>query len=308
MKNTSTITSAILASTNSVDDLSTLLAIRKSDLLFAMKSAPRLYREILREKKSGGQRVIRAPDSRLKYIQRAALDEILKWEPIPEYSFGFAKGKTIVDNAKLHSSSPYVLNADIKDFFPSVHFKRIENLYVELGASRTMAKLLTGLTTLEHSLPQGAPTSPYLATLALRKLDTRIAQLCTVNRLIYSRYFDDMTISGGERAHQIFPTLKRIIASEGYAVHTSPGKLKMYAPGETRFITGIEVSNGQLSVPNVKDVETYIRELQTMGMATLRSDNPLKEKMSLRGKIVFITQVNKALGAAIEKEFDLIAW
>ena len=42
------------------------------------------------------------------------------------------------------------------------------------GYGRALASLLTKLTTLEGHLPQGTPTSSYLANLVLRRTDTEI--------------------------------------------------------------------------------------------------------------------------------------
>ncbi len=308
MKNTSTIASALLQPVSDITELSSLLSIQKKHLGHVIRKAPQLYREIPIEKRDGSQRIINAPNDKLKAVQRAILDNILIWEPITEFAYGFGKGKSIVDNARLHASSGFVLNADIKGFFPSVHFKRIYRLLITLGATEFGANILTGLTTLNHCLPQGAPTSPYLATLALRNLDARVAQLCQANRLKYSRYFDDVTISGGERSHEIFDTLAKIVASEGYELHTDPAKLRRYGPGDEKLITGIVIKSGELCVPNIAEISEYIRLLQSKDMAALRSDNPLKEKMSLLGKIAFVLQVNPELGLQLRKEFEKIVW
>lgn len=301
-------THASLNTASDTKELCSLLAVEEGSFTYAVKHAPILYREIHLKKVSGGYRVINAPTDELKAIQRAILDKILASVRLPVFVYGFAKEKTIIENARLHSKSEFVLNADIKDFFPSVHFTRVQKVFTALGAGAFSARRLTGLTTLNYCLPQGAPTSPYLAALALRDMDARIRSLCVANHLLYSRYFDDIVISGSEQAHAILGTLTSIVESEGYRLHVDPAKLRLYGPKEERRITGIFVREGTLYAPKEQEIADYISELKAQGISALRSDNPAKERMSIRGKIAFISQVDPAAGTRLGKEFESINW
>lgn len=83
------------------------------------------YKEFTIKKKSGGERVIHAPVKGLKSIQRV-LAFILQciYEP-HQAATGFVRGKSIVDNARMHVGARYVYNIDLKDFFPSVDQARV---------------------------------------------------------------------------------------------------------------------------------------------------------------------------------------
>ncbi len=293
---------------HNVDELSRLLRVPRAQLNDAMKRAPRLYREIILTKPTGESRTINAPTDELKAIQRAILDEILAYEPVMPCVYGFGPGKSIVENASLHAQSPFVLNADLKNFFPSVHVSRVRRLLMALGATLCMIETLTRLTTLNHCLPQGAPTSPYLATLALSHLDRRVMKLCAANRLIYTRYFDDIAISGDSRAHELVGTLAEIVFAEGYRMHTDKRKLRFYGPRDTKVVTGIHIVDGELRVPNADEILEHVRSLQFAGLSGLSEANPLKEKMSLLGKIAFVSQVDTTAGARLRQEFDKIKW
>lgn len=77
-------------------------------------------------KKTGGKRTITAPDKFLKKIQRRInLLLTLFFEP-KHAAHGFLENRSIVTNAKNHIGKKYVLNIDLKDFFPSIHFGRIK--------------------------------------------------------------------------------------------------------------------------------------------------------------------------------------
>jgi RNA-directed DNA polymerase len=297
-----------LEATSTQEQLAAVLDISSETFASLISEAGTMYIEIPLKKKDGTPRAIHAPKEDLKKVQRAVLDKLLIQAPLPKCAYGFNAGKGIVENARLHSKNPYVLNVDIKDFFPSVHYTRVERLFLELGASEEIAKELTTLTTYEHALPQGAPSSPYIAALVLAELDRRITILCARNRLIYSRYFDDITISGSSRVQRILPTVIGIISACGFEAHTREDKLRLYEPGEIRLITGIEVQNGKLQVPSIKELTAYVDRLISQGMNALESENPLKEQLSLKGKIVFLNWVDPKLGVILKDEFKKIVW
>ncbi len=83
------------------------------------------YTEFKIRKKSGSERTIHAPVRGLKSLQKV-LSFVLQcvYEP-HNAAMGFVRDKSIVDNAKIHVSSKYIYNIDLKDFFPSVDQARV---------------------------------------------------------------------------------------------------------------------------------------------------------------------------------------
>lgn len=300
------------ANCKSVSDLALLLDIELSNFVKVSQSAESMYRQVQLLKKSGLEfRTINAPCPELKTIQRSILDKILVGIRLPSYVYGFGAGRTIVDNANRHRSNPYLLNVDIKNFFDTVHYKKVQRLFIDIGYTEELSLTLTKLTTLHKNLPQGAPTSPYLASLVLNNLDNRLMTLCKKNRLIYTRYFDDISISGGEKAHSILDTVIKIVGSEGYEIHTSGEKIQLYTPddGKTKIVTGIHIdTEHKLVAPDSDFVESYLSALKNIGLTALQSENPEKEKESLRGKIAFISQVDSILGKRLMELFLTLTW
>ena len=89
------------------------------------KLARNRYTEFTIKKKSGKGRSIHAPVKSLKTIQKTlALILQCVFEP-HKAATGFVKGKSIVDNAKMHVGKKYVYNIDLKDFFPSIDQARV---------------------------------------------------------------------------------------------------------------------------------------------------------------------------------------
>lgn len=83
------------------------------------------YAEFKIKKKSGAERCIHAPVKGLKSLQKT-LSFVMQcvFEP-HNAAMGFVRGRSVVDNAKLHAGSKYVYNIDLKDFFPSIDQARV---------------------------------------------------------------------------------------------------------------------------------------------------------------------------------------
>jgi RNA-directed DNA polymerase len=211
-------------------------------LITAMARFPKgNYRAFMMRKKSGGERTIFAPRVFLKTIQRYILRSILETRPLPLYVNGFVSGRSIVSNGKTHRAAPYLLNVDIKDFFDSINEATVRQLFLDFGFRDHVAKSLAGLCTYQDSLPQGAPTSPYLANLAFAPVDEEILQLCEKDDLKYSRYADDLTFSGHKKISRKFLTpLEFVLRRHGFKIN--PRKTRFAGPGQARYVTGLVVN------------------------------------------------------------------
>ncbi len=246
------------------------IIIKRQTLCYFLYKHPTAYHSFAIAKKSGGKRVINAPVPALKRIQRMikmALESI--YTPLPQVT-GFVAGKNIVDNARLHLNKKYVYNIDLKDFFPSISWKRI---WAVLGKVRPfkinneVARIIANLCTYKGTLPQGAPTSPILSNMVCLRLDLNLYRLSKKMKFTYSRYADDITISCN---HNIFiPSFRQqlfnIIKREGFEVNERKERLQTYNVRqngkwirEQQRVTGIVV-NKKLNLPR-----HYIRNLRAM--------------------------------------------
>lgn len=158
------------------------------------------YHAFLIKKRSGGVRLIEEPRNRVKLFQQKALEFFgqfaAKERPCVH---GFVKQRSIVTNAQAHCERrpTFVLNVDLKDFFPSITFFRVRGLLQKppFSFSFEVATVFAHLCTHAGKLPQGAPTSPYLSNLICRSLDRDLMALAKRHRCTYTRYADDMTFS-----------------------------------------------------------------------------------------------------------------
>ncbi|MCR5855507.1 TIR domain-containing protein [Mesorhizobium sp. J428] len=114
---------------------------------------------------------------------------------------GYVKGQSFLTNAQYHERQRWVLNIDVKDFYPSIGFARIRGLFISpyFGFNERVATILARITTYNNGLPQGATTSPVLANIIAHNLDKRLVELAAKEQLKYTRYADDITISSSKR-------------------------------------------------------------------------------------------------------------
>lgn len=204
-----------------------------------------------RPKRSGGVRTIAAPQDRLKSVQRLILDQFLTKVALPGYVHGCVKGRSMVTNASGHVNKPLVLNIDLTDFFGSISFERVIRLYKEVfDCDDSAAETLTRLTTYGNFLPQGAPTSPMLANFAALELDYDLIAICEKNareyQFHYSRYVDDITISGDAEIAFCLGEFYLAISRHGFKANSR--KLKIARPSMQQKVTGIVV-NQKLNPP-----------------------------------------------------------
>ena len=66
---------------------------------------------------------------------------------------GSSPGRSIVTNAALHTGKAVVCNLDLKDFFPSITFRRVKGLFRKLGYGEHVATLLALLCTEPPRVP-----------------------------------------------------------------------------------------------------------------------------------------------------------
>ncbi|WP_331314376.1 reverse transcriptase domain-containing protein [Methylobacterium mesophilicum] len=226
------------------------------------------YRRFTIPKKAGGLRRISAPMPRLKRAQYWILDALLAHVPVHPAAHGFVPGRSIVTNAAAHVGRDVVVNLDLKDFFPSLDYRRIKGKFRGLGYAEPVATVLALLCTEPdvdaveidgarlyaargpRRLPQGAPTSPALTNLVCTRLDARLAGLAGSLGFTYTRYADDLTFSAsGEAAGKVGALLKyvhAIVAGEGFTVH--PDKTRVMRRGRHQEVTGLTV-NERVGVP-----------------------------------------------------------
>jgi RNA-directed DNA polymerase len=212
-------------------------------------------------KRTGGERQISAPMPQLKRAQRWILDNVLNKLPLHEAAHGFCDKRSIVTNARPHLGAAVLVNLDLRDFFPTVTYRRVKGLYRSLGYSEPVATVLAllcsepptteleldGVTYYvsvgERVLPQGAPTSPAITNLLCRGLDARLDSVAKALEFRYTRYADDLSFSAAKAdadAGRLLRRVHHVVEAEGFEVH--PDKTRVLRGGRRQEVTGLVVN------------------------------------------------------------------
>jgi RNA-directed DNA polymerase len=164
-------------------------------------------------KRDGSERQITAPKPNLKRVQRWLLQNVVEKLRVHGAAHGFLRGRSIASNASVHSGADVVVKIDVRDFFPTITFRRVKGLFRKGGLPESVATLCALLATESpreivqfrgrmhyvakgpRACPQGAPTSPAITNALCLRLDRRMAGLARLLGYGYSRYADDLAFS-----------------------------------------------------------------------------------------------------------------
>ena len=276
-------------------------------------------------------RLIEAPKRTLKAAQRKILAEILERVPTHAAAHGFVRGRSIVSNARPHVGQAVVIKLDLQNFYANVTYNRVVAIFRSLGYCREAAIWLARLTTsaapwtlnppdndeatrslyLRRHLPQGAPTSPALANLSAFGLDVRLSGLLKKFGGNYTRYADDLTLSGSDDFRYalrcVIPLTEQIVRSERFRLNHR--KRKVIRRGHRQVVTGVVVN----AKPNIRRDEfdrlkAILHNCVNLGPSSQNRDEHADFAAHLRGRIAFVQQLNPARAEKLRRLFERIDW
>ena len=262
-------------------------------------------------KKNGGYREIEAPTEKLKTIQRWIKDNILDSFQVSDFAKGFVKNRSIYDNALPHVNKEIVINLDLKDFFPTITYSDVFKIFKYIGYTTEVSHLLTQLCTNgKNKLPQGSPASPALSNLVCLKLDKRLSRLAEKNNFTYTRYADDITISGKKTIKYTLPIIYKIINEEHFIVNES--KTRLQYSFQRQEVTGLIV-NKKVSITKRlrKELENAIYFCKKHGVISHMEKigcNKSFYKEHLYGIAYFIKMISPSEGQEYLNNLDQISW
>jgi len=229
------------------EHLSLLLGRSASYLNSVAFSPSSHYRQFKLKKRSGGFRTIDVPYPALLECQYWIYRNILSVVPLNYCAHGFVPKKSIITNAKVHLGQNVLLKLDIEDFFPSISKDRVIGVFNFLGYPPKVSYFLASLCCLNECVPQGAPTSPTLSNIISYNLDKRILAFSKNFELKYTRYADDLAISGKNLPTKYIDYLRVIVEDEGFKINVS--KTQLFTRQSKRILTGVSIGSGKLKAP-----------------------------------------------------------
>ncbi|MCP4441674.1 MAG: RNA-directed DNA polymerase [Aureispira sp.] len=308
--------------------LATSLGCTLSDLRFLAfhrkTSKTSHYKRFQLPKKTGGTRLISAPMPKLKNAQYWVLNNILYKLKTHEAAHGFVPERSIVSNAQVHLNSEVVINIDMKDFFPSISWKRVKGLFKSMGYSEQIATILALICSEpevdevemdgekyyvakgDRFLPQGAPTSPAITNLICRKLDKRFEGVAQKIGWRYTRYADDMTFSsdGKRDVSRVLWQAQKIVEDEGFVIH--PNKIHVMRKGARQEVTGIVV-NEKVNVnrTKLKQFRAVLHKIERNGIEGVKWGNGFILQ-TIKGFANYVKMVNPEKGEPLVQRVKAI--
>jgi RNA-directed DNA polymerase len=311
---------------DSPDQLAEAMGITVADLRFFTyhREAAKLlsYRRFTIPKRDGGERPIWAPLPELKKAQQWILFNIVERLPMHGAAHGFIPGRSTLTNALHHVDSKLIVKMDIKDFFPTVTWRRAKGIFRHAGYRDQVSTLMALLCTeaprdiVEHQgkkyfvamgprcLPQGAPTSPGITNVLCLRLDQRLTGLAAKLGVRYTRYADDMTFSvpmnqkGDPKIASLIGNVHRIVSEEGFKIH--PDKTRFHRPGGSQRVTGLVV-NGKAPPRVPRELRRKLRSaIFNAKQGKPRPEGYTPEQMS--GMAAYVYMTNPELGAKLMEE------
>jgi RNA-directed DNA polymerase len=226
-------------------------------------------------KKKGGHREIIAPNSELKQMQYF-LNQWLQKKYLcidNKAAFGFIRSshknrKDITANASMHLKKPFILNCDIKDYFPSIKIEAVRDIFMDepFNFKSNLASALALLCTYNNRLPAGAPSSPILSNFYCLKMDYELLSFAKYYNLTYTRYADDLSFSSETKINtELVDKIKTILSGYGFSLNEK--KTRFTCQHQAQTVTGIKVNEKlNLNRNYLKKIRAIIHNASRLGI------------------------------------------
>ncbi|NLH79600.1 MAG: RNA-directed DNA polymerase [Phyllobacteriaceae bacterium] len=303
------------------------------------------YRTVYLKKRIPGRsakRMISIPPPSLASAQRWIVDHILRYARVHPASFAFHPDSSPVHAAEQHPNTKWLLKVDIEDFFHSVSEGTVSAIFFRLGFPKLLAFEFARLCTIsidrgrsrnpaphagpitayaygyEGFLPQGAPTSPMLANLAMLRVDALLADLAEERGLRYSRYADDLAFSADNNRslaemHRLQRDVCQILNDAGFQHNRR--KTVIRGPGTRRIILGMLVDGPTPRLQRAyKDIiRLHLHYLASPAYGPAKHALARKTGISslyhhVRGLIAWAQHVEPAFGRQALEKFTSVNW
>jgi RNA-directed DNA polymerase len=256
--------------------------------------------------------------------------------PVHEACHGFVAGRSVLTHARLHTGRPVVMHFDLKNFFGRILASQVAAVFHTLGYPRGVARQLAALCTVRTPepvierlrddgwvdwqdaqalrrahLPQGAPSSPMLANLCAFQLDLRLDGLAHVLGATYSRYADDLVLSGPASLRGSFDRIAtwvgRIALEEGYALNHRKTRLATQAAAQR--VCGVVV-NAHPNPPRREfdRLRAVLHQCTLQGPASQNLEGHADFRAHLWGRVQWAAQLNAAKAARLHALWQRIDW
>ena len=206
-----------------------------------------------------GRRTLYRPDKTLKayltFLNTFVFEHLLLNDRVV---YSYRKGVNPHKAVHVHASNRAFFQTDIEDFFASINRTIVKDTVtlqldrIPISDFPKYTERILDLTTIHDVLPVGFPTSPLISNACLTPFDDDLESYCASSALTYTRYADDMVISGKSRddLRDIEPKLNELLAHHfSGLLRFNRAKQKLTTIGRKTKILGMMIlPNGQVTI------------------------------------------------------------
>jgi hypothetical protein len=312
-------------SIGSVGALAKTLGVQESALIQFAKNPPAHYSITAIPKKNGGSRTISDPSKELKIIQRRIVRRIFSKCVFPDYLFGSIKDdenpRDFVRNAEHHVHAVEVMSFDIESFFPNVRPSFIKNVFKYLlRLPNEVADILVKLTSLNNGLPQGAPTSSYIANMIFYDKEHQVVKTLSAKGFCYTRLTDDITVSSPkaltpEVKKFVYAQIQGLLSEKKLEICKRKYKITNTAlSGRKTVVTGLVIEDDLVKLPKpmVSKIGGIVYDLKNKAVITTTDPEYHELYGTASGLVSLYTRLNakkaephRIILQSIKPTFDL---
>ena len=256
---------------------------------------------VLERRNSTKMRPISIPQPPLMRVQRWILHRIVGKIPLHSDSYAYRAGSSIRACATRHAGARWLVKLDIRSFFETIDERKVFRVFRDAGYVDLVAFELARLCTrsamhakhidarrfLSRSrdrviqpysqevlgfLPQGAPTSGALANLVVHDLDATFSALAQNQRMVYTRYADDLTFSSIEdfnrgQATRLIHDVDIALRKAGFSLHKK--KTRVVPPGGRKIVLGLLVDRDHVRLNRAmrSRIAEHVRGVEKFGLS-----------------------------------------
>ena len=237
-------------------------------------------------------RSISSPYASLGDCQRWISHHIVSRLPASKCVTAYVERKSILDHVAPHTGAERsLLVLDIQDFFPSITKRRVVGLFHSLGYNYEVSIALAGLCCLNGALPQGSPASPAISNQIARGMDRRIERICRKLELAYTRYADDICVSGNVIHSGVTKLISEAVHQSGFALNHSKTRVRRMNSTE-KVLTGVNISSAAPRLPRSKRraLAHEMHFIEKFGYISHRQKRKISDPkylLRLRGRLEF---------------------
>ena len=202
------------------------------------------YRVFVNQK----NRVIQHPTGELKVLH-GRIAKLLKRIELPDYVFS-QKGRSYVDNARMHVGTIPLVKTDVRQFYPSTTLAMVFRMFSRLfECADDIARQLADICcySQEH-LPTGSPLSGYVSFFAAQSMFDEVNAKAVASGCTMTLFVDDIAISGACANRSLLTEVRHIVRDHGH--RTADKKSLTFAASKAKTVTGVVATAEGLKLPN----------------------------------------------------------